>query len=193
MIPLAFINYGGIQAIQTLWAGPWMLNITGYTPLQSATGLFWINITMLISFFIWGYILPKISEYGISSIKLIKLGLPISYFSLFLIIYFGNNAGAFLFTLYIMTSIVISLTQPAIALNFSKNLAGKSLTSYNVFLFSGTFFIQWGIGLVIDLCNNNGFDIVSSYRISFSAFLILCVLSYIFFIYLNKKKYENKT
>ena len=188
MIPLAFINYGGIQAIQTLWAGPWMLNITGYTPLQSATGLFWINITMLISYFIWGYILPKISEYGISSIKLIKLGLPISYFSLFLIIYFGNNAGAFLFTLYIMTSIVISLTQPAIALNFSKNLAGKSLTSYNVFLFSGTFFIQWGIGLVIDLCNNNGFEIVSSYRISFSVFLILCVLSYIFFIYLNKNE-----
>ena len=193
MIPLAFINYGGIQAIQTLWAGPWMLNITGYTPLQSATGLFWINITMLISYFIWGYILPKISEYGIGSIKLIKLGLPVSYFSLFLIIYFGENAGAFLFTIYIMTSIVISLTQPAIALNFSKNLAGKSLTSYNVFLFSGTFFIQWGIGLIIDLCNNKGFDIISSYRISFSAFLILCVLSYIFFIYLNKKKYENKT
>ena len=110
------------------------------------------------------------------------------FISLFLIIYFGENAGAFLFTIYIMTSIVISLTQPAIALNFSKNLAGKSLTSYNVFLFSGTFFIQWGIGLVIDLCNNKGFDIVSSYRISFSVFLILCVLSYIFFIYLNKNE-----
>jgi hypothetical protein len=42
--------------------------------------------------------------------------------------------------------------------------------------------------LVIDLCNNKGFDIVSSYRISFSVFLILCVLSYIFFIYLNKNE-----
>ena len=63
MIPLAFINYGGIQAIQTLWAGPWMLNITGYTPLESATGLFWINVTMLISYFIWGYILPKFSSF----------------------------------------------------------------------------------------------------------------------------------
>ena len=134
------------------------------------------------------YILPKISEYGLSSVKLIKLGLPISYFSLFLIIYFGNNSGAFLFTIYIVTSIVISLTQPAIALNFSKNLAGKSLTSYNVFLFSGTFFIQWGIGLVIDFCSNRGFDVLSSYRISFSLFLILCVMSYIFFVYLNRNE-----
>ena len=154
MVPLAFINYGGIQAIQTLWAGPWMLNITGYSPFQSATGLFWINVTMLASYFLWGYILPKLSDYGISSVKLIKFGLPISYFVFFLIIFFGPKAGAFLFAIYIMTSIVISLTQPAIALNFSQNLAGKSLTSYNVFIHSGTFFMQWGIGLFIDLFNS---------------------------------------
>ena len=39
------------MAIQTLWAGPWMTRVAGYTPLQSATGLFWINVTMLVSFF----------------------------------------------------------------------------------------------------------------------------------------------
>ncbi len=186
MIPLGFINYGGVQAIQTLWAGPWMLNITGYSPFQSATGLFWINITMLISYLLWGYILPKLSDFGINTIKLIKFGLPISYSVLFLIILSGTKAGGFLFAIYIMTSIVISLTQPAVALNFSQNLAGKSLTSYNVFIHSGTFFMQWGIGIFIDLFNSKGFDIVSSYRISFLIFLILCILSYIFFIYLNR-------
>ena len=188
LVPLAFINYGGIQAIQTLWAGPWMLNISGYTPLQSATGLFWINITMLIAYFIWGYILPKITDHGISSIKLIKIGLPVSYLVFFFIIYFGENAGSSLFALYILTSIVISLTQPAVALNFPKALAGKSLTSLNVFLFSGTFFTQWGIGLIIDLCISKNFDILTSYRISFSVFLILCILSYLFFIYYNKNE-----
>tara|TARA_A100001011_G_scaffold173973_1_gene182622 strand:- start:241 stop:1452 length:1212 start_codon:yes stop_codon:yes gene_type:complete len=188
LVPLAFINYGGIQAIQTLWAGPWMLNISGYTPLQSATGLFWINITMLIAYFIWGYILPKITDHGISSIKLIKIGLPVSYLVFFFIIYFGENAGSSLFAVYILTSIVISLTQPAVALNFPKALAGKSLTSLNVFLFSGTFFTQWGIGLIIDLCISKNFDILTSYRISFSVFLTLCILSYLFFIYYNKNE-----
>ena len=53
-IPLGLFNYGGIMAIQTLWAGPWMVRVTGYTPLESATGLFWINVTMLIAFLIWG-------------------------------------------------------------------------------------------------------------------------------------------
>ena len=187
LIPLSFFNYGGIQAIQTLWAGPWMLDVTGYNAMQSAIGLFWINITMLLSFFIWGYILPKFSDYGIDSIKLIKIGLPVSYIIFLSIILLGKNAGPSLFALYILTSIVISLTQPAVALNFSQNLAGKSLTSLNVFIHSGTFFIQWGIGLIIDFCNFLGFNKIHSYQISFSVFLILCILSYLFFVIINKK------
>ena len=186
LIPIAFINYGGIQAIQTLWAGPWMLEVAGYNAIQSATGLFWINITMLIAFLFWGYILPKIESLGVDSIKIIKIGLPISYIVLFLIIYLGQKAGATLFALYILASIVISLTQPAIALTFAKNLAGKSLTSFNVFLFSGTFFMQWGIGLIIDFCGYLGLEKVYSYQISFFCFLILCIFSYLFFILKSK-------
>ena len=187
LIPLAFFNYGGVQAMQTLWAGPWMLNVTGYSPLDSATGLFWINITMLFAFLVWGYILPKLSSYGIDSMKIVKFGLPISYVVLFFIIVMGQKAGSNMFTIYILSSIVLSLTQPAVALNFSQNLAGKSLTSFNVFIHSGTFFVQWCIGLIIDLCKSMGADTILSYRISFTVFLIVCILSYLFFIFKNKK------
>ena len=186
LIPLAFFSYGGVQAIQTLWAGPWMLNVAGYSPLESAIGLFWINITMLFAFLIWGYLLPKFSEYGLDSIKIIKYGLPLNYLILFLIILLGQKAGAAMFTLYILSSIVLTLTHPAIALSFPQHLAGKSLTSFNVFIHSGTFFVQWGIGLIIDYCKNIGFDTILSYRISFFVFLVICILSYLFFIFKNK-------
>ena len=186
LIPLAFFSYGGVQAIQTLWAGPWMLNVAGYSPLESATGLFWINITMLFAFLIWGYLLQKFSEYGLDSIKIIKYGLPLNYLILLLIILLGQKAGAAMFTLYILSSIVLTLTHPAIALSFPQHLAGKSLTSFNVFIHSGTFFVQWGIGLIIDYCKNIGFDTISSYRISFFVFLVICILSYLFFIFKNK-------
>ncbi len=188
LVPLAFFNYGGVQAIQTLWAGPWMLNVTGYNAIQSATGLFWINVTMLFSFLIWGYFLPKLSSKGIDSMRIVKFTLPVSYIILFLIVIMGDKAGATMFTLYILSSIVISLTQPAIALNFPTKLAGKSLTSFNVFLFSGTFFVQWIIGLIIDFSRNLGATITMSYQISFSIFLFLCILSYLFFLILNKNE-----
>ena len=186
LIPIAFFNYGGVQAIQTLWAGPWMLNVSGFSPLASATGLFWINITMLFGFLVWGYLLPKFSAYGIDSIKIVKIGLPFSYIIFLLIIIMGPKAGASMFAIYILSSIVLSLTQPAVALNFSQQLAGKSLTSFNVFIHSGTFFVQWGIGLIIDLCKNMGLDTVLSYKISFTVFLIICIISYLYFILNNK-------
>ena len=46
------------MAIQTLWAGPWMKSYRVYS-FESATGLFWINVTMLIAFLSWGYIFLK--------------------------------------------------------------------------------------------------------------------------------------
>ncbi len=187
-IPLGLFNYGGMVAIQTLWAGPWMVRVTGYTPLESATGLFWINITMLIAFFIFGYILPKITKLGLESMRLMKFGLPISYLSLLVIIISGENAGALHFTIYILTSIVLTLTQPAVALSFPTSLAGKSLTSFNLLIFVGTFLMQWGIGLVIDLSQFLGKGEIQSFQISFTVYLIICILSYSYFIMKNKNE-----
>lgn len=185
-IPLGLFNYGGIMAIQTLWAGPWMVRVTGYTPLESATGLFWINVTMLIAFLIWGYLLPKISSSVKDAVKLIKLGLPISYIILFILIILGEKAGVFLITFYILTSIVLSLAQPAVAMKFPTNLAGKSLTSFNLLIFVGTFIVQWSIGLLIDISRNYGFDEVKSFQISFMVYLLICILSYSYFVFRNR-------
>ena len=187
-IPLGLFNYGGIVAVQTLWAGPWMVRVAGYTPLESATGLFWINVTMLFAFFVFGYILPKITKLGIESIKLIKLGLPISYLSLLVIIILGENAGALHFTIYILTSIFLTLTQPAVALSFPTSIAGKSLTSFNLLIFVGTFIMQWGIGLIIDFCKFLGKEEVQSFKISFTVYLIICILSYLYFLMKNKNE-----
>jgi len=186
-IPLGLFNYGGMVAIQTLWAGPWMVRVSGYNPMESATGLFWINITMLIAFFIFGYILPKITKLGFETMKIMKIGLPISYLSLLMIIFLGNNAGALFFTIYLLTSIVLTLTQPAVALSFPTKIAGTSLTSFNLLIFVGTFIMQWGIGVAIDISKYLGFSETKSFQIAFSLYLIICVISYLYFLYKNKK------
>src|SRR5690606_34472729 len=50
----------------------------------------------------------------------------------------------------------MSLLQPALTLEFPKEVAGRVLTLYNLFFFTGAFFMQWGIGLVIDLFQQFG-------------------------------------
>ena len=187
VIPMGLFNYGGLMAIQTLWAGPWMIRVSGYTPIESATGLFWINITMLFSFFIWGYFLPKINDKGFSAIKILKLGLPVSFIVMLIIIIFGNKAGAALLTLFVLSSIFLSVTQPAVGLSFPSYLAGKALTSFNLLIFSGTFLMQWLIGFVIDYVKMQGYSEILGFKVAFSVFLFLSLVSYFFFLILNKK------
>ena len=187
VIPMGLFNYGGLMAIQTLWAGPWMIRVAGYTPLESATGLFWINITMLVSFFLWGYFLPRITNLGFSALKILKLGLPVSFLVMLTIIILGSKAGAFYITLFILSSIFLSVTQPAVGLSFQSHLAGKALTSFNLLIFLGTFIMQWVMGLVIDLVKNNGYTEIIGFKAAFSFFLFLSLISYIFFLIINKK------
>ena len=82
---------GGLFAIQTLWAGPWMIKIIGYTPEESAKGLFLIYFFMLLSFLIWGYFVQKFSKNVNDAIRLLKYGSPLSLLVLpGLIIYLGQ-------------------------------------------------------------------------------------------------------
>jgi MFS family permease len=187
VIPMGLFNYGGLMAIQTLWAGPWMIRVAGYTPLESATGLFSINITMLVSFFLWGYFLPKITDLGFNALKILKLGLPISFLVMLTIIVLGSKAGALVITLFILTSIFLSVIQPAVGLSFQSHLAGKALTSFNLLIFLGAFIMQWLIGFVIDLIKSFGYTEIIGFQTAFSVFLFLSLTSYIFFLIINKK------
>ena len=186
LVPLGFFNYGGLQAIQTLWAGPWMTNVSGFTPIQSATNLFWLNLSMLVTFFIWGLVNPYFHKKGISTDKIIIAGVPFSFLAIGFIIYSGENVSGFHFALFLISSIFVSLAQPAVGMTFSNAIAGKALSSYNLILFLGTFTVQWLIGILIDLFKSFGYSTLSSYQLAFTIFGIFCMLSYLYFVIHHK-------
>ena len=118
--------------------------------------------------------------------KLMKFGLPISYLVLLGIVILGSKVGVFLLTTYILTSIVLTLAQPAVALSIPTYLSGKAFTSFNLLIFVGTFIMQWGIGLIIDLAQAFGKSEIVSFQISFFVYFLCCVISYLYFIFNNR-------
>ena len=182
LVPMGFFSYGGLFAIQTLWAGPWMIRVSGYTPEESAQGLFIIYLCMLISFLVWGYFVPKFSKNVNDAIRLLKIGAPLSLCVLMLIIYLGPKAGFIHWALFIVSSIFLSLTQPAVGMAFSLSNAGKALTSFNLLIFIGAFFIQWIIGLIIDAGIAFNLSEIDSFKVAMTFVLITSLLSYLFFL-----------
>ena len=187
LVPMGFFNYGGLFAIQTLWAGPWMVKVSGYTPEESANGLFIIYLSLLFSFLTWGYFVPKFSKNVSDAIRLLKFGAPINLVVLAFIIYLGPKAGAFHWALFAVSSVFLSLSQPAVGMAFSLSNAGKALTSFNLLLFIGAFALQWIIGVIIDLTMNLGFSEISGFRFAMVFFLLTSLFSYLFFLIKNYK------
>ena len=187
LVPMGFFNYGGLFAIQTLWAGPWMIKVSGYTAEESANGLFIIYLSLLLSFLCWGYFVPKISKSVSDAIRLLKFGAPLNLLVLTYIIYLGPKAGAFHLAFFAVSSVFLSLTQPAVGMAFSLSNAGKALTSFNLLLFIGAFALQWIIGIIIDSSVSLGFSEVIAFKAGMMFILITSFFSYLFFLVKNFK------
>ena len=185
VIPMGFFSTGGLFAIQTLWAGPWMIKVSGYTPEESAKGLFLIYFFMLLSFLIWGYFVPKFSKNVNDAIRLLKYGSPLSLLVLGVIIYLGPNTDSIHWALFIVSAVFLSLIQPAVGMAFSVSNAGKALTSYNLLIFIGAFFLQWIIGLIIDLGLSLNYSEIASFQLAMSFVLVTSLTSYLYFLLKN--------
>ncbi len=181
MLPIGFVNYGGMVAVQTLWAGPWMVKVAGYTSQQAAAGLFGINLSMLCTFWLWGVVNPHLARRGLRPERLIAWGLPSSFAVLTAIVMLGSDAGWELWALFCVTSTFVSLSQPAVALALPAEAAGRALSAYNLAIFGGVFGVQWGIGLLIEALTVFGWSEADRYRGAMAIFGVCCVFAYLAF------------
>ena len=182
MAPLAFFNYGGLIAVQTLWAGPWMVKVAGYSALESAIGLFYINTCMLITFWSWGMLNPGLARRGWHATRLIAWGVPLSLLALAVNIALGPSSGWLGWAIFCVSSSFMGLAQPAVGMAFRASLAGRALSGYNLIIFSGVFVVQWGIGLLVDGFQAAGWGTVASFQGSMTILLCCCVTSYLYFL-----------
>lgn len=185
MAPLGFFIYGGLVAIQTLWATPWMIRVAGFSPMEAAGNMFWLNVAMLITFFVWGTVNPWLTRHGYSADRLIARGLPFSFVFLAITIVAGSSIGdraGVAWALYCISCTFVSLSQPAVAMAFVPTLAGRALSSFNLLIFSGVFVVQWGIGLAVDGFRALGMTEVHAYQAAMSIYLLCSIGAYAHFL-----------
>jgi MFS family permease len=185
MTPIGFFTYGGMVAIQTLWAGPWMTQVAGWTAGEAAQGLFLINLAMLVTFWLWGLITPGLARRGIPVERLIAWGVPLSFLVVGALVWMGPAVGsgaAIVMALFCVTSTFVALAQPAVGMAFPSHLAGRALSAYNLVVFAGIFVVQWGIGLLVDAGLGLGLTKPAAYQAALACFGVCSVLSWLYFV-----------
>jgi MFS family permease len=182
MAPAGFVIYGGLIAIQALWAGPWMTRVAGVDAAASARGLFTINVAMLFTFMAWGVVMPRLVARGIDAMQLMRWGLPLALALLALILWRGSDAGAWHWALWCIAVSFVTVSQPAVGAAFPTALAGRALSAFNLVIFAGVFSVQWGIGLLIDAAIAFGAGEVAAFRAAFAIFGVCSLLSYLWLL-----------
>lgn len=172
---LAMINVGSFNALQTLWAGPWMMTVLGMSKEQTAQILFVFNLCLMLSYLSLSWWAPRYisqdGKRGWPPTRAIALGLSgaIAIQVMMLLI-----SAPWAWVLWIALTAFVTVTtlaQTSVSLSFPAALAGRANSAYNLLIFTGAFVMQWGIGLLIDLFKMTGLSSADAMRSA----LALCV------------------
>ncbi len=183
LAPLAVVQYGGLIAVQALWAGPWLTQVGGRTPAEAAAGLFTINLAMLLAFLAWGTVMPRLAARGIGALQVAQWGMPLVLLLLAHNLWAGADAGPLAWAAWCVSCTCMSLSQPALGQAFPAAQAGRALSAYNLLIFGGVFLVQWGIGLAIDALRAAGWAEPAAFRLAFAGYGVLCVAAYAWFLH----------
>lgn len=179
--PLGLLNYSILVAVQTLWVGPWLTSLGGLGSREAATKLMYINGIMLVVFLVMGYVSPRINKSADDAERILKTCTPASITFLFLIAYMGADAGWWMFAGYCVTAWPLSVTHPLVGQRFSPSIAGKAIAFFNLLLFAGVFFWQFGFGVMVTRLRLS-MGTLDAYRISMLLLAALSLLGYLSFM-----------
>ena len=140
-------SYGGLIAMQTLWAVPWMIKVCGYTAAQAATACSGSTSACWARSGPGVWSIPHLVRRGFTAERLIAWGLPFSFILLAIIVIAGDGLSTLAtpaIALY-LHELQLCFAGPSRPWNgVSQTLAGRALSAYNLVIFAGVFVVQWG-------------------------------------------------
>lgn len=182
ILPLGTFCYGGFIAIQTLWFGPWLIEVMEYPPTTAAQIVFGFNVVLLLAYLFNTWVLPKLARIGIDTMRYMTWMVGISMIVQACSYFWQTSFVWIWWYLFAITCASFVLAQSIIVLYFPKHYSGRVSTTYNLTLFIGAFIVQWGIGHMLDLGIALGWNKTSAYDLALAVFLVIQILGFMWFL-----------
>ena len=188
VIPTTLVFSGGFTALHSLWAGPWMTDILGMSPVEAGNALFIFNIMLLLSYIAMSFVSPWLEKRKFALEKQSLIGLFWFNGLLWVIILWQDPVAWWCWVVMTIGIPAVIVLQTQTALLFPRQVAGRVLTTFNLVMFVGAFLLQWGIGLVVDLFQS--FDMLRTSALT-SAFAIMAVLQLLSLAWFLKMRHSS--
>jgi MFS family permease len=181
MALLGAVHQGGFMALQSLWAGPWMMTVLGMSVEQTSHVLFLFNLALLVAYLGLSWWAPRHVAYGhrpgLPVLRVVAVGLSISVLVQGLMVLLPYQSSWWLWIVFAIVITVTTLSQTHVSLAFPTALVGRANSAFNLTLFVGAFSVQWGIGLLVDLFVAYGWQSAAAMRMAVACYLLLQVFA----------------
>ena len=145
-----FVRYGAAASFQALWAGPFLLEVMGYSALATGNIILLLNIGMIFGATFWGALSDRI---GGSRKLLVVSGLVSLALLMILLAMIPSNTSTAvtgcLFFLFGLSSAAGLLMYPHIKDLVPEKMAGAAMTGVNFFTMIGPAVFLQGLGMLM--------------------------------------------
>ena len=148
--PVAVLSQASFLAIQSLWAGPWLRDVSGLDAAGAAGMLFWIAAAMVAGFLSLGQLAYGLARWGIAPLTVAAGGLALFMLAqLAILVDWGPRLPLWVLFGCFGTSGMLSYA--ILSQSFPAALSGRVSTALNLLVFVAAFAMQWGMGVIINL------------------------------------------
>ncbi|RJG20337.1 MFS transporter [Massilia cavernae] len=179
---LALVVHGIFFALQTLWAGPWLMTMLGKTQQQTGEILFMLNLVLMLSYLALGWVAPRLRTRGINTHRVIGVGIAAMILAQVAMLFTQSEHAWILWLVLALFVPVTTLVQSQVALSFPASLAGRANSAYNLQIFLGAFIGQWGFGVLVDVLKSYGASPSDAFRATLAAAVAVQVAAYLYFV-----------
>ncbi|WP_374443768.1 nitrate/nitrite transporter [Stella sp.] len=184
LAPMTLLGFASGSAIQTLWAGPWLRDVAGFSRPDVATQLMVMALALSIGSALGGVVAEALRRHGIGTLAVAGGAAVLFMLAELGIVLEWIGGSAVLWAVFGATFNVITLTYAALSQHFGPAFAGRANTGMNVLSGTGAFLLQYAIGGVIGLWPQTaagGYD-PAGYRVAFAALLALQAAAFLWFL-----------
>ena len=154
--PLLGLTSGVQIGIQTLWAGPWLRDVMGFTREEVARHLLFMAVAFMVGILSVGVIADRLARRGVGPMQ-VMLVFNLLYFAAQAVIVLRVDGLVFPAWLFVAAfGQVAVLAFPWFAAHIGKDLAGRSNATINFTMFVAAFASQYLVGFIIGLFPASG-------------------------------------
>jgi MFS family permease len=148
--PLAMFSQSTFMSLQGLWAARWMKDVGGFARDDIAACLLLAAVSMVAGHLTMGNLASRLALRGIAPSYVAGGGVALGVAVQLLLVAGYTGAQAPLWVLFGFLGTAGTVSFALLAQAYPASMAGRANTALNLVVFSVTFLVQWGMGVIIN-------------------------------------------